>query len=352
MDLKRPIAAIVALLVVLATGQVFAGTFRINYANTISSRFTINTEAKVGTEAEYVGEVDSDDNTWKVDTKLTVNYGSVDQTYWGSPIYGGHDSLKQGLKVVISPNQHGAFASFENCGWDNQPADCTGYGQSAILSTSEFQNVPDGPYTTECNPEESGTDGGGDGDGGGDTQPDPPCYCTPVLLDLNGQGFRLTDEAGGVEFDLDGDGVAERLAWTEAGIGDAFLALDRNSNGRIDDGGELFGDFTEQPASATPHGYKALAVFDSADRGGNGDGIISRDDAVFVDLLLWVDSDHDGVSQAGELTRLAESEIEWIDLDIVESRRKDRYGNEFRYKGNVRLTRGVTHSVDVFFLKE
>ena len=155
-----------------------------------------------------------------------------------------------------------------------------------------------------------------------------------------------------MEFDLDGDGVAERLAWTEAGIGDAFLALDRNSNGRIDDGGELFGDFTEQPASATPHGYKALAVFDSAGRGGNGDGIISRDDAVFVDLLLWVDRDHDGVSQAGELTRLAESEIEWIDLDIVESRRKDRYGNEFRYKGNVRLTRGVTHSVDVFFLKE
>jgi len=175
---------------------------------------------------------------------------------------------------------------------------------------------------------------------------------TPIVVDLDRGGFRLTGLAGGVEFDVDADGAAERVAWTAAGSEDAWLALDRNGNGRVDDGGELFGNHTPQPPSSTPHGYLALAVFDEAAEGGDGDGWITAADAAYSELRLWTDRDRDGVSQPTELSTLAERGVEAIDLRFVESRRKDRHGNQFRYTSRVRLERGTTHSADVFLLTE
>lgn len=67
-------------------------------------------------------------------------------------------------------------------------------------------------------------------------------------------------------------------------------------------------------------------------------------------LLLWVDGDQDGTSSPSELTDLATAGVEWIDLDVVESRSRDRHGNEFRYKSRVRTRRGMSKSVDVFLL--
>lgn len=179
----------------------------------------------------------------------------------------------------------------------------------------------------------------------------PECG-SPLVVDLDRRGFEFTDVAGGVTFDLDGDGQGERIAWLTARSADGWLVLDRNGNGVIDNGSELFGDFTPQPATAEPHGYLALAVFDTAPEGGNDDGVITAADSVFDALRLWIDADHDGVSQSHELVPLDAARVHEVDLAFVESRRRDRHGNELRYAGRVRLERGTTRSVDVFLLKE
>ncbi len=181
----------------------------------------------------------------------------------------------------------------------------------------------------------------------------PGWWCAqndPLIISLDDAKYRLTDRAGGVEFDLGARGNARQVPWTRASSDEAFLALDRDGNGMIDDGTELFGDVTPQHQSANPNGFEALALYDDTLAGGNEDGRIDAVDEIFNRLQLWVDRNHNGVSESAELSYLAESEVEWVDLSYRQSDRVDRYGNEFRYRGRAGLGDGRTRVIWNVFL--
>jgi hypothetical protein len=154
-----------------------------------------------------------------------------------------------------------------------------------------------------------------------------PQYCScvkmsPILLDTAGDGYRLTSADEGVVFDIDANGMtAEKIAWPEAGSDDGWLVLERSGNGQIDSGEDL--KLLEGPSYgvSTP------------------DGIIDSRDQVYARLRLWFDRNHNGVSEADELTPLPEAGVLAISSEYKENARRDQYGNRFSLMGKA-LFRG------------
>jgi len=119
----------------------------------------------------------------------------------------------------------------------------------------------------------------------------------PLILDLDGNGIDVTDVANGTQFDIDGDGDQDQTAWVSGG--DALLALDRNGDGKINDGTELFGD-----QNGAKDGFAELAKYDD-----NQDGVIDENDAVFSSLVL--------MRADGSQTDLASEGIKSISLTMI-----------------------------------
>ena len=146
-----------------------------------------------------------------------------------------------------------------------------------------------------------------------------PPYRDPLVLDL--------DKDGGISpsrrayFDYDGDGVRELGSWFSSH--DGLLAIDKNKDGAINDGSELFGDaFVKENGAKAANGMDALRDID-----GNGDGAVDAQDEKFADLRIWKDTNGDGVSQAEEIHTLEELGVVSLGTSSETVNQTDAFGN-------------------------
>ncbi|MFD1298778.1 calcium-binding protein, partial [Lysobacter gummosus] len=145
----------------------------------------------------------------------------------------------------------------------------------------------------------------------------------PLVLDLDGDGIETVgSDTGEVVFDHDGDGIRNGSGWLKPD--DGFLVWDRNGNGVIDHGGELFGDMTpgseivgdpqtlpaDSPERIRSAGLRALSRLDS-----NGDDVFDANDTEFANLRVWRDLNQDGKSSANELFTLSQLNVASINLN-------------------------------------
>ncbi|MBI5901744.1 MAG: hypothetical protein HZB40_21310, partial [Rhodocyclales bacterium] len=160
----------------------------------------------------------------------------------------------------------------------------------------------------------------------------------PLILDLDSNGLATTNAAtNGIHFDHDANGFAEATGWLNPA--DAFLVVDRNGNGTIDSGLELFGDQTLLRSGAkAASGLQALAEWDS-----NRDGQITAADTRFTDLRVWQDLNQDGISQSTELQTLPDAGIAAISLaGTATHTAADANGNTVTRTGTFTRTDGIS----------
>lgn len=254
--------------------------------------------------------------------------GAIRGSVFLMPIYTSFDSVGQ-ARYVNDLNQSAAAAlsgthkvtgpqTFSTSVYGNgvysytlsgpaQPSACYGTSLYVVAVPPGFGSTKSETFTgaTRCAPPPEDPGEGNPGDPPLQDNCSPNCG-SPLILDLDGDGVRTTGADRPVRFDIDGDGDRESVGWTDPASDEAFLWVDLNGNQAVDSGRELFGTGTRLPDGSTAaNGFQALAVYDRPDRGGNGDGKLSGEDRLWRRLRLWVDDNHDGVSQREETAHLA-----------------------------------------------
>ncbi|WP_235525399.1 C97 family peptidase [Photorhabdus heterorhabditis] len=167
---------------------------------------------------------------------------------------------------------------------------------------------------------------------------------TPLVIDLTGDGITTILENGNLFFDHDNNGIIESSGWIESSS--AFLVWDKNKDGKINNGSELFGNNSIlKNGNKADNGFTALADLDD-----NGDGIFDQNDSLWHSLELWIDANRDAITDSGELHKLSESGISSINLAYKEDGFKDVNGNIHGLESTVNWDNGnVTQIVDVYF---
>jgi hypothetical protein len=169
---------------------------------------------------------------------------------------------------------------------------------------------------------------------------------SPIVLDLNGDGISTTSAAQGTTFDLNATGHTGKAGWVSST--DGLLAIDLNHDGQINNGTELFGVATQLAnGNRAGNGYAAMAQYDT-----NGDGKLDASDAQFKDLRVWVDANHDGKTDAGELKTLTELNITSLDLHGLAGTATNN-GNLLGLTSSYTTADGTQHAMaDVWFAKD
>jgi hypothetical protein len=166
------------------------------------------------------------------------------------------------------------------------------------------------------------------------------CGFTPLAIDLDGTGIRF-EPAAGRAFDIAATGACLDVDWPVANV--AWLAIDRDGDGAIADGSELFGSGTPMASGVAPtDGFLALAPLDD-----DGDGAITARDSAFARLVLWTDHDGDRRGTAGELVGLTQVGIATLPLTYERRRECDARGNCIVERAAVATAQGPRPLVDL-----
>lgn len=157
---------------------------------------------------------------------------------------------------------------------------------------------------------------------------DPP-YMDPLIVDLGQDGIHLGQKGHGVMFDLYGTGTLVKSQWTAPQGNEAFLIYDKNGNGLVDSGLEMFTNYNPLILEnrIAPNGFVDLAQYDQPILGGNDDGLISDDDQIWQELLLWLDKNADGVATLNEMLKLADVGLTRLNTIPKDNNRQDPAGN-------------------------
>jgi len=172
----------------------------------------------------------------------------------------------------------------------------------------------------------------------GDQQPDPNhCNCcvnySPIIVDLGVGGVRMSSAENGVRFTINDVGSILQVGWPIGPL-NAFLVLDRNGDGVVNNGSELFGNTTRlRDGSIASDGFAALAELDD-----DGNGRVDEADSAYSRLRLWTDLNLDAVSQEDELLSLESSGLISIDVRPEQSMHRDQWGNRFTLRAKARFT--------------